>query len=185
MPELPEVETIKIGLQKYLIGHSIQKVEVNLPKILTGNINYVLNTRIIDIKRFGKGLIIELLNNYAIAIHIKMTGQLIYQGPYLAQKIILSPKVGTLPNKFSHVIFYLDNQGMLYYNDIRQFGWIKIIPTRDIKNISFFKDLGPEPLKNLSLRMFSQIILATKSPVKILLMDQKKIGGIGNIYAND
>lgn len=185
MPELPEVETIKLGLQKYLIGHSIQKIEVHLPKILTGNTNHVLNTRIIDIKRFGKGLIIELSNSYSIAIHIKMTGQLIYQGPNLSQKTILSSKVGTLPNKFSHVIFQLDNQGILYYNDIRQFGWVKIISTKNIKNISFFKNLGPEPLKNLTLKIFNQIISTKKSPVKILLMDQKKIGGIGNIYANE
>jgi formamidopyrimidine-DNA glycosylase len=84
----------------------------------------------------------------------------------------------------------LDRGGFLYYNDLRQFGWIKIIETSKLKDLSFFRDMGPEPLPSsgqapLTLQMFKKIISSSNTSVKPLIMDQKKIGGIGNIYAND
>ncbi len=186
MPELPEVETIKLGLQKYLVGHTIEKVEVRLRKIVQGDPQKIIGARITDIKRFGKGLVIELSNGYVIAIHIKMTGQLIYRGNDITKNFHPSLKLGgQVPNNWTHVIFTLDKQAHLYYNDIRQFGWIKIVKLEESKELPFFKELGPEPLKDLTLGKFTAIVQAAKGPIKPLLMDQKKIGGIGNIYAND
>lgn len=193
MPELPEVETIRLGLSKYLIGHKIIGVDVKLKRIFTGDTKTIINGKVIDIQRFGKGLVINLDNDYCIAIHIKLTGQLIYNDLAFIQNrnIHLSQsKVGELPNKFTHVIFDLDKGAKLYYNDIRQFGWIKIVKKLDLKTLPFFKNLGPEPIPSsgqpaLTLEQFETLLSKSTLAIKVLIMDQKRIGGIGNIYAND
>ncbi|MCL4387280.1 DNA-formamidopyrimidine glycosylase, partial [Patescibacteria group bacterium] len=79
MPELPEVETIRMGLQKYLVGHEILDIKVH-NKIFQGDKRNVIGAKIESVKRVGKGLIVSFNNNYALAIHIKLTGQLIYRG---------------------------------------------------------------------------------------------------------
>ena len=191
MPELPEVETIKLGLQKYLIGKKIVGVEVRLRRIFSGDEKNIIGAKITSIDRFGKGLVINLNNAYSIAAHIKLTGQFVYRDS-ATSKLKLSPKVGTqIPNKFTHVIFKLNPSASsgpsayLYYNDIRQFGWIKIVESSKLKDISFFKDLGPEPFKDLTFEKFKDIVEKSNLYIKVLLMDQKKMSGIGNIYAND
>src|ERR1035437_9184063 len=193
MPELPEVETIKLGLQKRLIGHKIEDVKILVPKIFEGNPKDIIGAKIVDIKRIGKGLIIELDNNYVLTVHLKMTGQLVFQDK-TTEGSILSKKVGgeTLPSKYSHVIFSLDKGATLFYNDLRRFGWVKIIKKSDLEDVTFFKEMGPEPKvgedlagKELKLDYFKDVVQKSNLPIKVALMDQKKIGGIGNIYAND
>ena len=190
MPELPEVETIRLGLQKYLVGKTIVGVEVRLRRIFSGDEKNIIGAKVVGVDRFGKGLVINLNNGYSIAAHIKLTGQFIYRDP-ATSKVKLSPKVGMeIPNKFTHVTFKLDKGAYLHYNDIRQFGWIKIVESSKLKDIPFFKDLGPEPLPSsgqaaLTFDMFEKIIKSSNTAIKPLIMDQKKIGGIGNIYAND
>jgi formamidopyrimidine-DNA glycosylase len=193
MPELPEVETIKLGLRKYLVGHKIDDVEVRVPKIFQGNPKDVIGAVVTDVKRIGKGLIIELDNGYLLTVHLKMTGQLVFQNKD-TEGSALSKKVGgnVLPSKYSHVIFTLDKGAKLFYNDLRRFGWIKVIKKDELKDVTFFKEMGPEPKvgddlagKELTLDYFKDTIQKGNLPVKLILMDQKKIGGIGNIYAND
>lgn len=192
MPELPEIETIKLGLRKYLIGHTIIDVKVNIPKMFIGSKEDILGARITNLKRIGKGLIIELNNDYVLAVHLKMTGQLVFRNNK-TDKLILSPKVGgnVLPSKYSHIIFTLDN-ATLYYNDLRRFGWVKVLKKDELMQMPFFKEMGPEPKvaddlagKELTFPYFKEVILKSNLPIKVILMDQKKIGGIGNIYAND
>ena len=77
MPELPEVETIRLGLQQYLVGREIESVDVRMPKIVIGNTQNVVGTVVQDVRRFGKGLVIDLDNDYSMAVHVKMTGQLV------------------------------------------------------------------------------------------------------------
>lgn len=193
MPELPEVETIRLGLSKYLVGHKILNVDVKLKKIFSGDPKNIINAKVEKVERFGKGLVISLDNDYCIAIHIKLTGQIIYNDLAFVRNrnIHLSQsKVGELPNKFTHVISTLDKDAKLYYNDIRQFGWIKIVKKTDLKTLPFFKDLGPEPIPSsgqpaLTLEQFENILSKSTLAIKVLIMDQKRIGGIGNIYAND
>lgn len=191
MPELPEVETIRLGLQKYFVGHKIEGVEVKIPKILEGSVKDVIGAKVINARRFGKGLVIDLSNGNSLAIHVKLTGQLIYRDEK-TKKIPVSKKVGELPSKFTHVIFKLDQNAYLYYNDIRRFGWIKVIKTDEVANLPFFKGMGPEPFGSeasgqavLTLDKFKSVLSSSNLAVKTLIMDQKKIGGIGNIYAND
>jgi formamidopyrimidine-DNA glycosylase len=219
MPELPEVETIRLGLQRYLVGHTIEHVEVRLKKIVYGDVRKIQGARVQGVRRLGKGLLIDLDNNYSIAIHIKMTGQLIYKGPRVPKETkIDQQKVGKiLPNKHTHVIFTLskhyskqnssvaedvkssreralfsseeNQEAFLYYNDIRQFGWIKIVKTSEVLSLTFFRNLGPEILpssgKTLTFSQFRTLLHKSKGPIKPFLMDQKKLGGVGNIYAND
>jgi formamidopyrimidine-DNA glycosylase len=146
MPELPEVETLKLGLNKYLVGHKIEDVEIRVPKIFQGDVQNVIGAKVTGIKRIGKGLIIEFNNDYVLTVHLKMTGQLVFRDKN-TQDLILSKKVGgeTLPSKYSHVIFSLDKGAKLYYNDLRRFGWIKVIRKDELRNESFFSQMGPEP----------------------------------------
>lgn len=185
MPELPEVETIRLGLQKYLVGHKIEGVDVKLPKLFEGEAGQITGSKVQKVRRFGKGLVIDLSNGYSLAIHIKLTGQLIYRDEKTKKKPVSKTKVGEVPSKFTHVIFKLDHDANLYYNDIRRFGWIKVVKTDEVKSLPFFKSMGPEPFKDLKLDYFSKVLKSSNVAVKPLIMDQKKIGGIGNIYAND
>jgi len=185
MPELPEVETIKKGLEKYLVGHKIIDVQVNNAKIFSGDVKSIIGGKIKSIRRFAKVLSIDLSNQTSLVIHIKMTGQIIYRGPNLASPPALSHKILGLPGKHTHVIFKLDKGGYLYYNDVRRFGWIKVLKADEVNKLDFIRKLGPEPFAALTLGKFKEIIKKYKTPIKALLMDQTKIGGIGNIYAND
>lgn len=184
MPELPEVETIRKGLEDLLVGQRVLDVEIRLPKILEGDPHILKNLRILAVRRFGKGLVIDFEDEYSLAVHIKMTGQLIYvesgtKGTFHKVKVGQS-----LPSLHTHVIFTFD-KGTLYYNDIRQFGWMKIVKTSEISELPFFKSLGPEPFKDLTEEFFREIVKNATLPIKNLLLDQKRIAGVGNIYAND
>ncbi len=183
MPELPEVETIKRGLEKHFVGCVISDAEVLSPKILTGDVGNVIGTTVVAVRRFGKGLVIDLNNGYSMAVHVKMTGQLIFK------RVSRVSGVSSVLPKHTHVVFELrDGTGedaYLYYNDIRRFGWIKIVKTEDVGQMPFFKSLGLEPLKDLTQKKFEDILKLHKTPIKTLLMDQYKIAGIGNIYACD
>lgn len=195
MPELPEVESIRLQLKKYIIGHKIADVEIRYGKKFEGNSQDITEAEIADVRRFGKALVIDLSNNYSIVIHVKLTGQLIYRGPNLLSNTKLSEKVKEgLGGKHTHIIFHLDKKGILYYNDVRKFGWIKIVKSSELKIKSeFIAKLGSEPVVNeesppenpLTLNKFMKILSKTKRAIKVVLMDQSKISGIGNIYAND
>src|SRR5688572_3196395 len=106
MPELPEVETIRLGLEKHLLGHRLEKVEIRYPKIFQGNPQEIIGAKFKKTRRLGKVLILDLDNKFSLVIHVKMTGQIIYSKSYT-------------PHKHTHVIFDLDKDMKLFYNDIR------------------------------------------------------------------
>lgn len=186
MPELPEVETMRLQLEKYLVGHKIVSVEVRNRKTFQGDEAKIIDGKVINTRRFGKVSVIDLDNNYSVLTHVKLTGQYIYRGPNLSKPTELSKKViGGVPGPHTLVIFNLDKGGELYYNDVRRFGWIRIVKTSEVETESFIKKLGPEPLRDLTLDLFRIILSKSGRPIKIVLMDQEKMGGVGNIYAND
>jgi len=185
MPELPEVETIKIQLTKYLVGHKILDLEIITPKVFSGDAKKVRDARIVGVRRFAKVISIDLDNGYSLLMHVKLTGQPIYRGSKL-KSIPLSKKIlGGLPGKHTHLIFKLDKGGFFYYNDVRKFGWIKVVKKDEVEKTDFIKKLGPEPFNGLTLAKFKKILSSSSQIIKVLLMNQSKIGGIGNIYAND
>lgn len=196
MPELPEVETIRRGLEKYIVGQEIEDIEVLSPKQFTGDPKMVIGAKITGVRRFGKGLVIDLSNGFSIAIHVKMTGRLIFDAGGVSATHFYRA------DKHTYVIFYLKSQKLnlkattqssklsdkysyLYYNDIRKFGWIRVMKTDQVMELAFFKNLGHEPLRDLDLPLFENILASSKTPIKSALMDQHKISGIGNIYANE
>lgn len=186
MPELPEVENIRIQLENFLVGHKVEKVKVNYRKTLPEDEEKLVGGKIIKVNRYAKALSVDLDNDYSFVMHVKMTGQPIYRGPNLKNPPELSKKiVGGVPGKHTHVIFYLDKGGILYFNDYRKFGWIKVVKTKDLGNLDFINKLGPEPLDGLTEEMFKEILKTSGKGIKVLLMDQSKISGVGNIYAND
>lgn len=192
MPELPEVETLKLGLQKYVKGKKIVGVNVVDPTLLTGDVKDIIGAKINEVKRYAKGLVLELDNGYAAAFHIKLTGQLIFRDKTTKNLEVLKPTPSKVPNKWTRVDIIFPNDEHLYFQEIRRFAWMKILPLKDLKILPFFKTLGPEPIPSpgsdtptLTLALFEKIVTGSNLPIKSLLMEQKKIGGIGNIYAND
>lgn len=193
MPELPEVETIKLGLQDKIIGLRISDIEVRVGKIFQGDKKEVIGAKIKNISRRAKILIFDLDNGKSLVIHLKLTGQLVYhKDGSQATFGHPIPFAGTiLPAKTTHVIFTFSDGSKLFYNDVRKFGWMKIVESSKLKVQSFFKDLGPEPpvtdsaKNNLTIEQFNNMVSKSNIPIKVLLMDQKKIAGVGNIYANE
>src|SRR4030042_3999283 len=186
MPELPEVEAIKLQLGRLLEGHKILSVDVRNRKTFQGDEKNIIDAKFLGTRRFGKVTVIDLSNKYSILTHVKLTGQFIYRGPNLPKTPELSKKViGGVPGQHTLVIFKLDRGGVLYYNDVRRFGWIRVVKTSDVLEEPFIKKLGPEPVKDLTLSKFEEILRKSGRAVKVILMDQEKMGGVGNIYAND
>ncbi|TSC93059.1 MAG: formamidopyrimidine-DNA glycosylase [Candidatus Berkelbacteria bacterium Licking1014_7] len=203
MPELPEVETIVRGLDKVLSGKKISAVKILNKKSFLGERSEILGKKIIAVRRRAKYIIFELERGKYLLIHLKMTGQLIWQ----SQKIPNNKVVGghpdemyrrqdKLPHKYTRVYFEFDDGSRLFFNDLRVFGWIKIVDQGELKTL--LSDLGFEPLpytKNdrksgelLILGVSNLNSIIQKYPrrrIKDLLQDQKLIAGIGNIYSSE
>lgn len=182
MPELPEVETIKNQLNRLVSGKKIKSARAILPKIVkTGpaGLKKIAGLQIKEISRRAKIFIFKLTGGLALIIHLKMTGQLIFaKDPH---------DLATKQNKYTHLIFHFTDGSALLFNDLRQFGYVKIINQKDIAREIKESDLGPEPLeKSFTFGQFQQI-LATRPRKKIkqFLMDPYLIAGIGNIYSDE
>jgi len=170
MPELPEVETIRRQLEKAVVGKKINRVEILEPKMFIGDPKVITGTKIAGVGREAKILQILFANGNALLIHFKLNGQL-----------FLEMFGTTLDRRFTRVILYLDNGSRLLFNDSRKFAWMKAI-----KNYQKEEPKAIEPLRNdFTVKNLSKILSRSRKPIKLLLMDQKKIAGIGNIYANE
>ena len=188
MPELPEVETIRQGLIQKVKGKVIKDIEIKVPKLFVGNISDICGAKIIDAKRVAKILEIVLDNNYSILIHLKMTGQLIYKdekskavGGHTQKLYDAEP-----PHAYTYIIYTFSDGSHLYYNDFRKFGWNKIYKSDQIEKIIGPDKFGPEPLNpDFNIEYLKKIFSKSGKAVKLVLMDQQKIAGVGNIYAND
>ncbi len=194
MPELPEVETIRLGLQKKIIGLTIKEIEVLAPKSFIGDSKIVQGKKVLNIRRFSKLLVIDLSSGISLAIHLKMTGQLVivdrqqgtgnsrFIGGHPTQDMRLE-----MPNKTTRVIFTFSDKSLLYFNDQRRFGWVKEVATDKVEIEKYVEGLGPEPLeKGFSWEVLKTNLLRHKSmPIKVALMDQSVVSGVGNIYANE
>ncbi len=212
MPELPEVENLRIGLEREIKGQKILSAEVRLPKLVSGTgnkrkasgakaaefIKGVVGKKIIEIDRRAKNLIFKLSDGSAILVHLKMSGQFVYKSskrgatvegghfPNHAKGGQIEISRSTLPNKHSHIIFKLSN-GTLFYNDTRTFGYLIYY-----KNLSTLyasetlKNLGPEPLgKEFTLEHFESALKSKKKNLKSALLGQEIVVGLGNIYVDE
>ncbi len=187
MPELPEVETIRRGLESRLLGDSIVSVDVRVPKMFIGDPSLIVNQKITALRRIAKVLIIDFANHQSLIIHLKMTGQLIYQknsdvaiGGH-PEKAYQQP----LPHKHTHIIYFLTDGAVLYYNDLRKFGWHRVVATDQIQSI-----LGPEFAgvdvagPAFTLEYFQAFLkLRPNRSIKEAILEQRHLAGLGNIYA--
>jgi len=195
MPELPEVETISRQLKEKVVGLNIEDVKVTKSRLFVGNPKDIIDAKIEDVRRRAKQIIVDLKpiphlrggGGLHLFIHLKMTGQLIYsdkKGQFGGGHPV--PPFNTeMPNKYTYITFDLSDGSKLYYNDLRQFGWIKILDDKQLeKELSKF---GPEPLlKNFTIEQLKSNLLAHKRlKIKPTLMDQSVVAGIGNIYASE
>lgn len=182
MPELPEVETIKRGLKDFILRQKITKVTVLCDKSFIGEPK---TGKIIAIRRFGKALVIDLNNHYSLMIHLRMTGQLIYDGKKRYAAGHPSDNfTAKLPNRQTRVILSLEN-GTLYFNDQRKFGFIKTIPTSEVEQDAFIKKLAKEPWQMSATEFYQKLQKHPKSIIKATILDQTIICGLGNIYADE
>ena len=193
MPELPEVETIRRDLEGKIVRKKIANVEVRAKKIVKTNLKDFLNTlrgnQFSKIDRRGKLLIFSLkTGGQFLLVHLKMTGQLIYRydRKTIAGGHNLPKNIGELPNKFTHLIFSFADKSKLYYNDMRKFGYMKIVGEEE-KDKILADNFGIDAMdEKFSLAVFKKILEERKKSIaKAVLMDQGAIAGIGNIYADE
>ncbi len=191
MPELPEVETVKIGLAKLLPGKTIKNVTwdwlKSFPNSQADTDSFLIGAKIVLVKRRAKVLLIELSSKYSLVIHLKMTGQLVFVGrERFGAGHPSESLIGHLPDKSTRVTLEL-NEGKLFFNDQRKFGWMRLIPTAEVPSIDFFKKIGPEPLAaSFGAKAFAaRLKKRPNSSVKTVLLDQSIIAGVGNIYADE
>ena len=191
MPELPEVEVVKKSLENTIYNLTIKNIEIR-NKFLRYKINEKLmkkmvKSKVLSVSRRSKYIFINLNNKYTIMIHLGMTGKIIIVDAH-KKKHATSFYYKLIDNKptHNHVIFKFNKKTILIYNDVRKFGFIKIFETKKLKLSSHLKKLGPEPLSmKFNKDYFKESAKKRKIYLKDLLMDQKFLAGLGNIYVNE
>ncbi len=179
MPELPEVETIKRGLQKSIKGCTILDVATDTPKMIQGKTlkdfkKEIKWKKIIGIERKGKLLIINLNSGQNLVFHLKIAGRLLVR------------EQGAQEDEYTHIVFKLSKGKELRFADLRKFGWVRLVPKTKMFELPAIKELGIDPLsKEFTFKKFLDIIEKHRGVVKKFLMNQKVIAGVGNIYASE
>ena len=182
MPELPEVETIRRGLKDFIVKQKLTHTEVLCEKSFIGT---PVTGKVTNIRRFGKALVIDLDNHKSLMIHLRMTGQLIYDGKERYAAGHPSENfTAKLPNKQTRVVLQFEN-GTLYFNDQRKFGFIKVLPTAEVEQDAFICKLAKEPWTMTTEEFYDKLQKHKNSCIKSTILDQTIICGLGNIYADE
>lgn len=202
MPELPEVENLRLGLQKKIVGQKIKSVKVLAPKLVSGAGNVRPSSRakavefikgltgevIEGIERRAKNLIFKFKSGKLLLVHLKMSGQFVYRegGKTVEGGHPIELSRSELPNKHTYIIFEL-SRGTLYYNDIRTFGYLLYFKDKSsLDKVEHFKDIGPEPFsEEFTLEYFANALKTKNSKLKAILLGQSVVAGLGNIYADE
>jgi formamidopyrimidine-DNA glycosylase len=190
MPELPEVQTIVDDLNKKIKGDSIVRFWSDWKKTVRMPVEKfereIKNKKILSASRIGKNIFINLSGGKTIYIHLKMTGHLLVKSEKLKVKSGGEDYFDDRVNQYIHHIFYLKSGRTLEFSDVRKFGKIILADTDEIGNISEIKSLGIDAMnQEFTLDTFDEILDQKKTAVKLLLMDQSKLAGVGNIYASE
>ncbi len=249
MPELPEVETIRLGLQRLVVGKVVQAVhnynsEKSFPNSSADVAQFVVGATLTEVKRRAKMLLIELSSEYTLVVHLKMTGQLVFIGsrgtgsavsasssgslgakgqtvlPRFAgkakpssdadtadsiQSLSLTSNiqhlksnrwggghpndslVGILPDNTTREHIDFMDGSRLYFNDLRKFGYMKLVPTSLVSELPFMQKVGPEPLEDSFTGdlLFERLQRRKNTTIKAAILDQTVLAGVGNIYADE
>jgi formamidopyrimidine-DNA glycosylase len=187
MPELPEVETIRRGMEKLVVGQSVTGVEILVPKIVKPPITepddfarILISSRFVNARRQGKHLIFGLDSGYALYAHLKMRGQ-----------VVVALKKEELPRaKYLCLAIGLETGAELRYHDIWTWGEIRLLPDDQkdfLKYVPGLAALGPEPVEETfdGVALKKSAASRAGSPIKTVLLDQSVVAGVGNIYADE
>jgi formamidopyrimidine-DNA glycosylase len=189
MPELPEVETVRAGLEPVLTGRSFVRVEQRRPDLrfplperfaerLTGR-------RVLRLERRAKYILVHLDRDEVLAVHLGMTGRLIVSNGGAKRDLTLGQYVYEHGKdaRHDHLVFTMSGGAVVTYNDARRFGYMTLIPEGELANDAFFAGLGVEPLSDdLSGSYLARRAAGRKVDLKAFLMDQRIVAGLGNIY---
>lgn len=208
MPELPEVQTIISDLSKVLPELTVRdfwcgwKKMIKAPKSAEEFRKNIIGKKILELSRKGKNILIDLSGGFTLLIHQKMTGHLLF-GKYQKASQKLNSKVkndenikweavekGLLRddpyNQYIHFILTLSNGKHLALSDVRKFAKVMLVKSAKLANLKELNELGPDPIdKNFTLKKFKEIISKKNGKIKQVLMEQKNISGIGNIYSDE
>lgn len=183
MPELPEVETVKTQLESCILGEIINNIEIRTPAFITSDIQQLTSLTVIAVRRFSKLLVIDLTKGWSLAIHLKMTGRLIFEDKNMLNRNEWELNYPT--NKHTHIVIAFQSGSNLYFNDYRRFGTVAVVSTDKVNELPYIKYLGKEFFSTLTEQDFIHILGKSNKGIKGLLLDQTMIAGVGNIYANE
>ncbi|MFK7918164.1 MAG: bifunctional DNA-formamidopyrimidine glycosylase/DNA-(apurinic or apyrimidinic site) lyase [Ilumatobacter sp.] len=180
MPELPEVETVRRGLQEHLVGRQITKVEVGRERVVRRTsrealIDGLSGTTVVAAERRGKYLLLPLDSGFSMMIHLRMSGQ------------VLLAEAGAERPPHTHVVMHLDDQREAWFVDPRTFGEVVVFdPERIAEELPGVAALGVDPIADeFPRQQLRRLVRSTGRALKPLLLDQQVIAGIGNIYADE
>lgn len=193
MPELPEVETIRIGLARLLPGKEVADVwhdnAKSFPNAEPDVREFLIGANVVEVTRRAKVLLIELSSKYSLIVHLKMTGQMVFVGANerFGAGHPNESLIRELPDKSTRVVLTFTDGSRLFFNDQRKFGWMRLLPTAEVPMIDFFQKVGPEPLSaDFTWQDMRERLLRRKNTnIKAALLDQTVIAGVGNIYADE
>lgn len=188
MPELPEVETVRRGLEPALLGQVLARVEQKRPDLrfpLPQRFAERLTGRTVEsLSRRAKYLIADLDDGQALVMHLGMSGRFVVEAPG-------TPPVepGAFYNDVGrhlahdHVVFHVGTGARVTYNDVRRFGFMDLVPRAELETSRHFAGMGIEPLGNaLSGEVLAKLFAGKIAPLKAALLDQRLVAGLGNIY---
>ncbi len=192
MPELPEVETVRRGLQNLIVHQTVRAVTHDTPKGFPNAPSdveqFLIGATVTGVRRRAKVLLIDLSTDYTLVIHLKMTGQLVFVGEQrFGAGHPNDSLINELPDKSTRVTIEFIDGTRLYFNDQRKFGWVKLYPTVEVPNINFMQKVGPEPLEaEFTPEVFWERLQRRKNTtIKAAILDQTVLAGVGNIYADE
>ncbi len=186
MPELPEVETVRRGLEPVMAGEVIARAEVNRPDLrwplpermaerLTGQ-------RVLRLGRRSKYILADLESGETLIVHLGMSGRMLISGDPLGRFHHDHPA----PEKHDHVVLHMAGGARITFNDARRFGHMDLAPTEALDTHWLIRDLGPEPLGNhFDAAYLTAAFKGRRTPVKSALLDQRIVAGLGNIYVSE
>ena len=189
MPELPEVETVRSGLEPVMVGNKIRFADIRRPNLrwpFPENMSERLIGRTITrLRRRSKYILCDLDSNETLLIHLGMSGRMTISHPVLNDKDVLGDFhfIHPTPAKHDHVVLDMLDGMRISFNDARRFGSMDLIKTIMLNDHKLIKALGPEPLGNEFNTQYLQSKLKGKgAPIKAALLDQRIVSGLGNIY---
>ncbi len=183
MPELPEVETVRRGLQPAMEGVVIAKAAVNRPDLRwpfpENMADRLTGKRILALRRRSKYILADLSSGETLLIHLGMSGRMTVSGVTIGEFHHPHP----VPAKHDHVVFEMENGARVTFNDARRFGAMDLLDTATVEDHWLLRDIGPEPFSNSFHADYLIARLKEKnSPIKTALLDQGIVAGLGNIY---